>query len=228
MGRPVWRDVLEWIQCGPEERAALGALPGPERRKTLRLWGRVAAKEAARRTWAARGEPPTYPTDLAIEPDDRGRPRLISLIEPDAETPAVSIAHAEGVAVALAVADPRTRVGIDVERIAGRDEGFEAVAFSEAERAILDRTPESSRAEWLARLWCAKEAAAKATGMGLADGPRGVEIIEADTTGEVRVRLGPALAAGCPELWAGPIRVTTIRRADYVWGWTLVGGHHDG
>jgi phosphopantetheine--protein transferase-like protein len=229
MGRPVWRDVLEWIQCGPEEREALRALPGPERRKTLRLWGRIAAKESARRIWAARGEPPTYPADLAVSPDERGRPRLISPIDPDAELPAVSIAHAEGVAVALAAADPRARVGIDVERIAGRDEGFEAAAFSEAERAILDRIAGASREEWLVRLWCAKEAAAKVTGLGMVHGPRSVEVIEADmTTGEVRVRLGPTLAAAFPVLGDWPIRVSTSRRADYVWGWTLVGGHRDG
>ena len=59
MSRPVWRDVLEWVQLGPEERAACRAIPGPDARRTLRLWGRIAAKEAARRLWADRGGPPS-------------------------------------------------------------------------------------------------------------------------------------------------------------------------
>ncbi len=107
MGKPVWRDVLEWVQLGPEERAACRSLPGPEARRTLRLWGRIAAKEAARRLWADRGGPPVYPADLVLAPDPRGRPRLRSLIEPERDDlPAISIAHAEGVAVALAALGP--------------------------------------------------------------------------------------------------------------------------
>ncbi len=64
MGRPVWRDVLEQVQLGPDERAVYLALPGPDLRRTHRLWGRIAAKEAARRLWLDRGQlarsiPPT-------------------------------------------------------------------------------------------------------------------------------------------------------------------------
>ena len=67
MARPVWRDVLECTQLGPEERAACLALGGPETRRTHRLWGRIAAKEAARRIWRAAGDPARYPADLAVE-----------------------------------------------------------------------------------------------------------------------------------------------------------------
>ena len=66
MGRPVWRDVLEHTQLGPVERAAYLAEPGPDQRRSQRLWGRIAAKEAARRLWNERGDPATYPADLAI------------------------------------------------------------------------------------------------------------------------------------------------------------------
>ncbi|MGE5755360.1 MAG: beta-ketoacyl synthase N-terminal-like domain-containing protein [Planctomycetaceae bacterium] len=228
MGKPVWRDVLEWVQLGPEERAALRAPGGPEPRLTLRLWGRIAAKEAARRLWADQGHPPAYPADLAIEPDPRGRPRLRSLIDPArGDLPAVSIAHTDGVAVALAARDPRARVGIDVERIVDRSPGFEDLAFSEGERALLDRLagPGSSRAEWVARLWCAKEAVAKASGQGMAGGPKGLSAIEADAaTGEVAVAPGPDLAAAWPEAADRPIGTRTARRGEYVLAWAVVDG----
>ncbi len=107
MGRPVWRDVLEQTQLGPEELAAHLALGGPERRRSHRLWGRVAAKEAARRIWQAEGRPSIYPADLAVVADGRGRPRLVRVDRPDDDSmPAISIAHAEGVAVAIAVGNP--------------------------------------------------------------------------------------------------------------------------
>jgi phosphopantetheinyl transferase (holo-ACP synthase) len=229
-GKPVWRDVLEWLNLGPEERADCRAMPGPESRATLRLWGRVAAKEAVRRIWAAQGKP-FYPADLRIVPDARGRPRVRSLLDPGrADLPAVSIAHTEGVAVALASPDPDARLGIDVEPIVDRSPEFESLAFGAAERAWLDRlagtgTETGSKArrdEWIGRFWCAKEAVAKATGLGLVGGPGSVSIVAADaSTGTVAVALGPELAAACPELGERPMRAITARRGEYVWAWTL-------
>src|SRR3954452_15248658 len=107
MGKPVWRDVLEWVQLGPDERAANRARGESEPALSLRIWGRTAAKEAVRRLWIGRGEPPVYPADLMIDSDPNGRPRLRSLLEPERDDfPAVSIAHTEGVAVAIAALDP--------------------------------------------------------------------------------------------------------------------------
>ena len=74
MGRPVWRDVLEQIQLGPAERAALLGSVTNERRRRHKLWGRIAAKEAARRLWHAAGKPPVYPADLAIRPTSTAGP----------------------------------------------------------------------------------------------------------------------------------------------------------
>jgi phosphopantetheinyl transferase len=225
-GRPVWRDVLEALDLSPEEHAACKALGGPEARATLRLWGRVAAKDAVRRIWAAQGKSPVYPADLAIEQDARGRPQVRSLVEPGrTDLPAVSIAHTTGVAVAIAAPDPAARLGIDVEPIAQRSPDFERLALGDAERACLDRLapePGPRRGEWVTRLWCAKEAVAKATGLGLAAGPASVAIVRADgTTGEVAVALGPVLSAHCPDLQGHSIRAVTARRGDYVWAWTL-------
>ena len=230
MGRPVWRDVLEWDQLGPEERAACRALPGDDARRTLRLWGRIAAKEAARRLWLGRGGSPVYPADLAIEPDPHGRPRLRSLLEPGRDDlPAVSIAHAEGVAVALAALDPAARVGVDVTPIVSRTADFVALAFTPAERAWIDRVSgTSARDEWVARLWCAKEAAAKATGLGLVGGPASVEVIRVSPEdGGVDVAPGAALMEAWPVAGGDAMRVCTGRRGDHAWSWTVGEGIHD-
>lgn len=228
-GKPVWGNVLEAIDLAPEERAECRPLAGPQSRSTLRLWGRVAAKEAVRTIWAAEGKPSVYPADLRIEPDAHGRPWVRSLFEKErTDLPAVSIAHTAGVAVALAAADPDARVGIDVEPIADRSPDFEGLAFTAAERAWLDRMAPAGadsharRAEWVARFWCAKEAVAKATGFGLKGGPGAVTVVGAEfASGHVAVTLGPELAADCPDLAGHPVQAVTARHGDHVWAWTL-------
>ena len=222
MGRPVWRDVLEHVQLGPDERSAYLALPGPDDRRTLRLWGRIAAKEAVRRLWLGRGLGQVYPADLLIEPDGLGRPHLRSRIEPDRpDLPVLSIAHVEGVAVALASLDPTSSPGIDVEPIVGRSSTFESMAFSAGERTILGDRIGDDRAEWVARFWCAKEAVAKATGHGFLDGPSGVEVVVDGLDGSLGVILKGELAIRRPDLADRVIRVVTSRRNDHAWAWTL-------
>jgi len=223
MGRPVWRDVLEQTQLSPAERAGIAV--GPEPRRSLRLWGRIAAKDAARRLRLAGGGGPVFPADLEILPDRHGRPVLRSLLDPDRADPAaaVSIAHTEGVALAVATTDPEARPGVDVERVVPRPEGFEAVAFSPGERSLLDLAARGGdRPEWVARFWCAKEAAAKATGLGLADGPGGGQVVGLGPgAGDLLVGLGPGADAAIPGPRGEPVRVTSARRGEYVWAWTL-------
>jgi acyl transferase domain-containing protein/phosphopantetheinyl transferase (holo-ACP synthase) len=222
MGRPVWRDVLEHVQMGPDERAAYLALPGPDHRRTHRLWGRIAAKEAVRRLWLDLGHPPIYPADLIIEHDRLGKPKVRSREEPDRnDLPGVSIAHVNGVAVALACIDTSTPIGIDVESIVERSSSFESIAFSSHEQMLLDRKIGLSRAEWIARFWSAKEALAKASGHGFVEGPSGAEVRAIGPDDSLGVRLNGKLAEACPQLSDRLIRVNTARRGDFVWAWTL-------
>jgi acyl transferase domain-containing protein/phosphopantetheinyl transferase (holo-ACP synthase) len=224
MGRPVWRDVLEFTQLGPDERVDYLATAGTEERRSQRLWGRIAAKEAARRLWNDAGHPPVYPADLAIVTDERGRPCLNRLEGMAAAAmPAISIAHAEGVAIALAVLDPTARVGIDVEPIIDRPATFLVEAFTPRERALLDRWTGPSRSEWIARFWCAKVAAAKASGMGLAGRPAIAEVVDFhEDTGVVHVRLAPeGLAPGAENAYENPLRVISARRGQRAWAWTI-------
>ncbi|HWE40515.1 MAG TPA: acyltransferase domain-containing protein [Isosphaeraceae bacterium] len=213
MSKPVWRDVLEWVQLGPDERAALLATDGDESSRTLRLWGRIAAKEAVRRLWLARGDAPCYPADLVVEHDDRDRPRLRSLLPPQPDAmPAISIATAGCVAVALASADPTARVGIAVERVTPRGPDFEHATFADSERLLLGRLPD--REGWVARLRCARTAAAKAFGLDPRDGPGRPTALDVDAaTGIVTVGPGPTSAG------AGA-QVISIRKNDYAIAWT--------
>ena len=128
--------------------------------------------------------------------------------------------------MALAALDPDARVGVDVEPIVERDLAFETAAFTRGERTLLDRWTGPNRAEWTARFWCAKEAAAKASGLGLSAGPSSAEIVEVhEETGGIDVRLGPLLAAAWPESdRRSAVHVVSARRGQHVWAWTIGAG----
>ncbi len=217
MGRPVWRDVLEAAQLGPAERAEHLARGGTEERRSHRLWGLIAAKEAARRIWRSEGRGPTYPADLAIVFDRSSRPILTRVDDPaDRSLPAIAIAEAEGVALAIAARDPRARVGIAVERITERTGGSEESRFTPGERALLARWSGPARLEWIARFGCAREAAARAAGTALAGEPNTAEVVRADeASGVLHVRADTPST----ETW----RVASARRGEYAWAWTLGG-----
>ena len=222
MGRPVWRDVLEHVQLGADERAAYLALPGPDSRRTHRLWGRIAAKEAARRLWFDRSQLSTYPADLLIDYDSNGRPILQTRLDAfPYELPLISIAHVDGVAVALACDDLNASVGIDVEPVVERSETFEATAFLAGERELLNNWSGPERWQWVARFWCAREALAKATGLGLVDGPSSVEVIGGDPSGRLLVALRGSLVTARPDLATAPIIVHTTIIHDFAVAWTL-------
>jgi phosphopantetheinyl transferase len=77
----------------------------------------------------------------------------------------VSISHVDGSAVAV-LTDRQgvSGVGIDLERCGRMKAGMERAAFSARERQMLDLVDADDRQAWALRLWCAKEASAKATG----------------------------------------------------------------
>ena len=63
----------------------------------------------------------------------------------------------------------------------------------------MSLAPAAGGTEWLIRLWCAKEAVAKALGRGMAGGPWNVVIWSVDLqSGLVGIRLAGALAAAMP------------------------------
>lgn len=143
--------------------------------------GRLAAKEAVRLRLmrsgfrsrpAERHSPPQSRREIVVRTDERGRPSAGPRI-------ALSIAHTEGLAVA-AVATRAAGIGIDVERLDRRRGDYERAAFTDDERRRLDAGPADRRAERALRLFCAKEAAAKATGLGLMGSPLNLHLVACD------------------------------------------------
>jgi phosphopantetheine--protein transferase-like protein len=94
----------------------------------------------------------------------------------------------------VALARPRIdassdAIGIDIEAVESRSERFDDMVLTAAEQRLV---PSHGRDQWLTRLWTAKEAAAKATGLGLRGRPKDFEVHEVDgnrlLVGQVWVR----------------------------------------
>ena len=147
------------------------------------------------------------PADIEIAQDEHGQPRARGMWAAElARVPVVSLAHSDGVAVAVAGHDGQCRgIGIDIEHIGRAREGFESVAFTPEEQSLLSSLDDPANEEWSLRLWCAKEAVAKAIGRGMVGGPGGLRIQDADIrTGVVQVALSGELAKELPH-FAGKV-----------------------
>jgi hypothetical protein len=202
MLKPVWRDVLEWVEFGPDERAAMQAEATREPDWCLRVLRRIAAKEAVRRVWLSDGRPPVYPADVTVEGTLNG---LVSARDiaagGTAERFGLSTAVEGGVAVAVAVSGDEAGIGIDVVTI-GADLAGEGAVPGEA--------------EWSARHLCARTAVAKALGGDPHQEGGTAEILSGDrATGDVTVR-----AAGLT------VTCRTVRRGEHVWGWAVSPRRH--
>ena len=82
---------------------------------------------------------------------------------------------------------------------------------------MLSSVVGADAAGWPLRLWCAKEAVAKALGQGLVGGPRGLAVTDVDPdTGIVRVLAVGEMAARVPELDGNPMAAYTARESDWV------------
>ncbi|NWF65818.1 MAG: 4'-phosphopantetheinyl transferase superfamily protein, partial [Chloroflexi bacterium] len=164
----IWENLYAHLILSRSELSEYHSMPRSERR-TQWLFGRSAAKDAVR-SWIARtGGPKLYPADVVIGTDDHGRPVAGGAWAARvAEVPRISISHKGLIAVAAA---SRRQIGIDLERVEPREASFEGAAFDPGEQQILRGYAGADRDEWVTRLWCAKEAAAKAIGVGLRYGP---------------------------------------------------------
>ncbi|HYV19509.1 MAG TPA: 4'-phosphopantetheinyl transferase superfamily protein [Verrucomicrobiae bacterium] len=187
------------VSLAPDELETWRSFRLPKRRREW-LMGRLAAKEAVRLRLMrsdfpsrpeARPSPPSR-REIVVRTDERGRPSAGPAI-------ALSIAHTEGIAVA-AVATRAVGIGIDVERLDRRRGDYERGAFTDDERRRLDAGPADRRAERALRLFCAKEAAAKATGLGLMGSPLNLHVVACDAGLErVELRAVGRLAEALPD-----------------------------
>ena len=188
-----------------EERFVWSELRHESRRATDWLMGRVAIKEAARYWYLQNAGVLLYPADIVIGVDAHGKPFLTGWgLEGFGAPPQVSLAHTEGVSVAVA-GRPDQAVGVDLERI-GRVDTADLLraGFSSSERGRVEAFPAEGRDEQALRYWCAKEASAKSLGTGLNGNPQAFEVMDMNSANDkARVRNGEqevsVAIAGCGE-----------------------------
>ena len=212
----VWQRALARAVLGRNERLLWQALRVPEPRRVEWLLGRVVAKSALRSWLEAHHGLKLAPADLEILPDENGRPVPSGDWSRGlAARPVLSLAHANGIAVAVVgPGDGAAGVGVDLEHAAQISEDAGRVAFTDGERALLAA---AGGDEWPLRLWCAKEAAAKALGLGLAGGPRALVATAIDVAaGTVTLRVGGEIAARLPEAGGRILVSHTARERDLV------------
>jgi phosphopantetheinyl transferase (holo-ACP synthase) len=241
--RGFWKRV--WVGCvlSAAERDLFESLELPEPRQLEWLAGRTAAKDAVRRIFLRRYGVSLKPADVEVLADERGCPR-VRLLPADAweawaratgARVAVSISHSGGRAASVA-AVLREReadgigapgLGIDIEVARTLPAGVPEMILTGAERALIEAALPASatadvRDEWLLRAWCAKEAAGKALGHGLPEGPASARVAGIDAGAQtVHLAIEGGLAQVSPALTNEPITVHTGRHGDLVVATTL-------
>jgi phosphopantetheinyl transferase len=177
------------LYLAAEELASLKSMT--ERRRNEFVLGRIAMKDALRR-WLARpsgGEMP-HPASIVLGATAEGKP-FFQPIPGGSAMPEVSVAHSEGRAVA--VVSPFA-AGIDLEPVSRPVTRILGDFALPEELRLLEELAAAAPSDgaWPTRLWCAKEAAGKALGTGLAGRPRDFELVHAEQTGRMRIRHRPS------------------------------------
>ncbi|HUK18944.1 MAG TPA: beta-ketoacyl synthase N-terminal-like domain-containing protein [Bryobacteraceae bacterium] len=214
----IWLKVLAHLTLSRREREQWMSMRAVDKRRHEWLLGRCAAKDAVRMLLEKHLHVQLSPADVEIVPDAYGRPQAQGAwTKRLGVQPAISISHSEGVAVALAALHPGQLVGIDLESSRQSLEGVEATAFSPEERHMLDAVSQDLRQEWALRMWCAKEAIAKALGRGLSAGLHAFQITAAEMdTGVVHVELRNGAVDQFPSLRGRRMIAYTARETDFV------------
>lgn len=178
--RMLARDCL-----GLEEAAVYESHARFPARQSQWLLGRTVAKDCVRRWISDRtGAEMAHPAAILVRSDPAGRPYVAGADGREA-LPHVSIAHCEDRAIAAAHSG---RVGVDIERIADRDDGFLAAVAGPDEREKVKALGAPRRAEWITRLWGAKEAVGKLLGSGVDGRLKSLEAVDFSPEGSVRIQ----------------------------------------
>lgn len=199
------------------------SLTWQESRRRQWLLGRMAAKDAVRYFLKDRFNLDTRPGDISVLNDKNGRPYIAGEIIKNIDCPiSLSIAHSGKVSASVA-GGGLNGIGIDIEYVSSNHNGLEEAGFSPSERVLLNNIGPSDRKEWLLRLWCAKEAMAKAVGEGLMGSPLNVLIEVFDSgTGTVTLRAEGELARKRPDLAKKAVTVRSGRDDILVFAIALV------
>lgn len=197
----IWPRILAYTILNRSERETWLRLGKSEKRRREWLLGRVVVKDAVRRFLKDRYRLDLCLADIEIVADEHGRPTVAKeIVEQVGCRLSLSIAHAQGTAVAVAGESLNQQgMGIDVEYMRQDHQKLERNSLTATEQILLAAVPNSHRDEWLLRLWCAKEAVAKALGRGMAGNPYNLMVRELFMpTGQVTVTIAGELARQLP------------------------------
>lgn len=178
-----------------QEKQYHQALP-PAKKKEWMI-SRVALKDAVRALLQRERAEACFPITFHTGKDEQQRPYVAGDQVKDIQ---VSLAHKGTDAVAVAASG--RPVGIDIETIAERTDGFMKLSYTDAERALIEN---KDPAEWSTRLWVAKEAYGKMLGQGLKGNPKAYEVKQINGD----------------ELLINDTVIKTIQHKNYIIGWTL-------
>lgn len=191
-GGGIWGRGLAHMVLSEAERRRYYALPASGGRRSEWLMGRIAAKEAVRDWVRYKHRMTLASADVEILADAYGRPQVRVAALGEGPLPAVSISHSQSWAAAV-VAEPGLAVGLDYQRLDRiADAERLKAAFDPGERRFIDGA--SDPLGVVCALWCAREAAAKAAGLGLQGRPEAWRVIDARldpravSFGSVRIR----------------------------------------
>lgn len=207
-GSTSWLHLLARAALTDEERDTWLAMDSRPRRKAEWLLGRVALKDAVR-CWAIqRYELPVTPRAIRIDTTSAGAPFVVCTeLDDCGGSPVVSLAHCPALVLAGA-SDPGRGLGVDVE---ARDRNVATLARTlTPEESILVSSAGLSAVDVLDVL-VAKEAAAKALGIGLGGSMARWPVVDADPQGR-------RLFVRAPEPHHQVVPVDLVRRSDVVVG----------
>ncbi|WEO98744.1 type I polyketide synthase [Streptomyces sp. FXJ1.172] len=222
------RELIMRNSLGGAERAAYADRPPRGRRQWL--LGRIAAKDAVRQWLWQQGEGPVFPAELRLLNDELGRPYVTGTHGRTLPPLDVSLAHRAEAGVAIVRPHtPQPGPGIDIEEVTERDPATLATALGPAELRLLHRLSANGpdpQALWFTRFWAAKEAVAKAEGVGFDGRPRDFTVLEADRDGSrllVSGRLERAYTVHCAPAGNPP----ALPERSYVVAWATGPGTDD-
>ncbi|MEV6051831.1 beta-ketoacyl synthase N-terminal-like domain-containing protein [Streptomyces sp. NPDC052107] len=221
------RELIMRNSLGGAERAEYAERPPRGRRQWL--LGRIAAKDAVRQWLWQHGEGPVFPAELRVCNDELGRPYVTGVHGRALPPLDVSLAHRAEAAVAIVRPHtPRPGPGIDVEEVTERDPATLATVLGPAElRLLRDHGAQGGEAVWFTRFWAAKEAVAKAEGVGFGGRPRDFAVLEAVPDGSrllVSGRLERVYTVHCAPVTNPP----ALPQRTYVVAWTTGPGADGG
>ncbi|MFC9283366.1 beta-ketoacyl synthase N-terminal-like domain-containing protein [Streptomyces collinus] len=236
-----WALVHErWPDLASRELIMRNSLGGPERARYAerpprgrRQWllGRIAAKDAVRQWLWRHGEGPVFPAEIQVGNDELGRPYVTGAHGRALPPLDVSLAHRAEAGVAIV--RPHTHhpgPGIDIEEVTARDPATLVTALGRDElRLLRGRSADDPEAEalWFTRFWAAKEAVAKAEGVGFGGRPRDFTVLHTAPDGSrlvVAGRLERAYTVHCARTGNPP----ALPARSYVVAWTTGPAAHDG